>query len=106
MAVLSGDGFLPSAVFFEGAPGVLVEAQAAGLCCMVSDTVTREAKATDLVTYLGIAESPARWAEEIIKQAGYIRRDTVQEMRKAGFDVRTQAQGYRQFYLTGDSSKI
>lgn len=90
---------LPS--FFEGLPGVLVEAQAAGLCCIVSDTVTREAKATDLVTYLGIGEPPARWAEEILKQAVYVRKDTSQELRQAGFDVRTQAQEYRQFYLSG-----
>lgn len=88
---------LPS--FFEGLPGVLVEAQAAGLRCIVSDTVTREAQATDLVTYLSIGEPPARWAAEIIKQADYDRRNTAQEMRAAGFDVRTQAQGYRRFYL-------
>lgn len=95
---------LPS--FFEGLPGVLVEAQAAGLCCLVSDTVTREAKATELVTYLSIEEPPARWAEELLKRADYVRRDTAQELRGAGFDVCTQAAGYQQFYLTGDSSKI
>ncbi len=95
---------LPS--FFEGLPGVLVEAQAAGLRCMVSDTVTREAKATDLVTYMSIEESPARWAEEILKQADYDRRDTAQELREAGFDVRTQAQGYRRFYLGEDAERI
>ncbi|MCI9395343.1 MAG: glycosyltransferase family 1 protein [Lachnospiraceae bacterium] len=88
---------LPS--FFEGLPGVLVEAQAAGLRCMVSDTVTREAQATDLVTYLSIGEPPVRWAAEIIKQADYERRNTAQELRTAGFDVRTQAEGYRRFYL-------
>lgn len=90
---------LPS--FFEGLPGVLVEAQAAGLRCIVSDTVTKEAQATDLVTYLSIEEEPARWAEEILKQADYARRDTAQELREAGFDVRTQAEGYRRFYLGG-----
>ena len=68
---------LPS--FFEGLPGVLVEAQAAGLRC--------------------IEEPPARWAEEIVKQTGYARRDTARELRQAGFDVRTQAEGYRRFYL-------
>lgn len=88
---------LPS--FFEGLPGVLVEAQAAGLRCLVSDTVTREAQATDLVTYLRIEEPPARWAAEVLKQADYGRRDTAQELRAAGFDVRTQAERYRRFYL-------
>ncbi|MCX4338417.1 MAG: glycosyltransferase family 1 protein [Lachnospiraceae bacterium] len=88
---------LPS--FFEGLPGVLVEAQAAGLACIVSDTVTREAEATDLVTWLSIDEPPERWAEEVLKQAAYVRRNTAKELTEAGFDVRTQAQGYRRFYL-------
>ena len=88
---------LPS--FFEGLPGVLVEAQAAGLKCIVSDTVTREAQSTDLVTYLSI-EGPAEvWAQEILKQADYVRRDTSEELKTAGFDVRGQAEDYRRFYL-------
>ncbi len=95
---------LPS--FFEGLPGVLVEAQAAGLACIVSDTVTREAEATDLVTWLSIDDPPERWADEVIKRAAYARRDTGEEMRKAGFDVRTQAGRYTAFYKSGESSKI
>lgn len=89
---------LPS--FFEGLPGVLVEAQAAGLKCIVSDTVTREAQATDLVTYLSIEDAPEVWAQEILKQADYVRRDTAGELRAEGFDVQSQAEGYRKFYLS------
>ncbi len=95
---------LPS--FFEGLPGVLVEAQAAGLKCFVSDTVTREAKATDLVTYLSIEQPAQNWAEEILGRADYERRDTSQELTAAGFNVCTQAGGYRLFYEKGDNSGI
>ena len=74
--LLSGDGFLRAAVFFEGLPGVLVEAQAAGLKCLVSDTVTREAQATELVTWLAIEQPAAVWAERIQAEAAYERQDT------------------------------
>lgn len=93
---------LPS--FFEGLPGVLVEAQAAGLKCFVSDMVTREAAATDLVTYLSIEQPAGSWAEKIVGTAEYERQDTYQKMRAAGFDVQTQAAAYRTFYRTGDCS--
>lgn len=95
---------LPS--FFEGLPGVLVEAQAAGLKCFVSDTVTSEAQATDLVTYLSIKQPAGEWAKRINAEAVYERRDTYQTMRDAGFDVESQAEGYRLFYQKGDSSKL
>ena len=95
---------LPS--FFEGLPGVLVEAQAAGLRCLVSDTVTREAQATDLVTYLSIERPAGEWAKKIQTEAGYERQDTCQTMRDAGFDVKTQAEGYRLFYRKGDTSRL
>lgn len=93
---------LPS--YFEGLPGVLVEAQAAGLKCFVSDTITREAAATDLVTYLRIDQPAEHWAERIAAAADYERQDTYRIMREAGFDVQTQTAAYHSFYTTGDCS--
>lgn len=95
---------LPS--FYEGLPGVLVEAQAAGLKCFVSDTVTREAKATDLVTYLSIRRPAGDWAQKIDASASYERCDTGQTMRDAGFDAAVQAAAYRKFYRRGDCTGL
>ena len=95
---------LPS--LYEGLPGVLVEAQAAGLRCLVSDTVTREAQATDLVTYMDIRLPASAWADEVLAQADYNRRDTCQEIKDAGLDIKKQAEAYRLFYLNGDSSRL
>ena len=95
---------LPS--LYEGLPGVLVEAQAAGLRCLVSDTVTREAQATDLVNYMDIRLPARAWADEVLAQVGYNRRDTCREIEDAGLDIKKQAEAYRYFYLNGDSSRL
>lgn len=46
--------FLPS--LFEGLPFVLIEAQCSGVNCLVSDTVTKEAFITDLVTSMKLED--------------------------------------------------
>ena len=50
----------------EGLPNVALEAQAMGVPCFLSDTIT---KATDcgLCTFLSLEKGPAAWADEIIR---------------------------------------
>lgn len=49
----------------EGLPVTLVEAQASGLPCFVSDKVTKMVKITDLLHYLPLNNNPIEWAEHI-----------------------------------------
>ena len=49
--------------FYEGMPNTVIEAQAAGLPCLISDTVTREANISGKVVYKSIEATPAEWAE-------------------------------------------
>ena len=88
---------------FEGLPGSVAEAQAAGLHCLVSDKVTREAALTDLADYRSIEEPPMKWAQEIQKNAGnaMIRKDMQRAIMDKEFDVAIQAKQMEEFYLTG-----
>lgn len=90
---------------FEGLPGSVAEAQAAGLHCLVSDKVTREVALTDLVAYRSIEEDPGLWAEEILgnAQAALVREDMREAIAQKGFDVRSQAVQMAEFYRTGQN---
>lgn len=75
---------------FEGLGIVLVEAQAAGLPCVTSDTVPADARLTDLVTFLPLSDSPAAWAQTVLATANIPRTDRRQEIIRGGYDIYTQ----------------
>ena len=114
---------LPS--FYEGLPGTAIEAQASGLCGILSDTITKEAVVSDLLQLRSIQEKPIVWAEEIMTvSSNYVlsgrgewqtedtadRKDFITRKRsnyadvvkKASFDVKEQAKKMQEFYLTGE----
>ena len=89
---------LPS--FYEGLPVVGVEAQAAGLPCLVSDTVTREIKVTPLVEFFSLSRPAEEWADKTLSFAGRFQRvETGAKMKDAGFEVQTEAKRLEKFYL-------
>lgn len=86
---------------FEGLPGTVVEAQAAGLKCIISDRITAEVGFTELVHYENIGLPAERWAEYIMKNISYERKNMCQAVADAGFDVKEQARRMEEFYLSG-----
>ena len=87
---------------YEGLPGTIVEAQASGLRCVMSDTICEEVAVTELVRMRSIEEDAAHWAEYIRSTADYARRSYAKEMQEAGFDVSAQTEKMMAFYETGE----
>lgn len=86
---------------FEGLPGTMIEAQTAGLRCLMSDSICNEVEVTELVKTLSIAKEPKVWARYVAETADYERVSHIKEIQQAGFDVNTQAHKMMNFYETG-----
>lgn len=88
---------LPS--LYEGLAVSTIEAQAAGLKCLLADTIDKNSKITDLVEFIPIDGGTRPWIEEIQKAFPYQREDTSEMIKKAGFDIRETAEKLSEFYL-------
>lgn len=123
--MMAGDAMVfPS--LFEGLPVTVVEAQAAGLPVLMSDTVTDEVILSDLVQTMSLQRSAGSWAERALEIAGQPWRSSgrsgqesevaeqtsrsakcprdrgsyAQQIRSAGYDVEQSARWLTEFYLS------
>lgn len=83
---------------FEGLPGTVVEAQTAGLRCLISENITPEVQLTNLVERYSLNKTAAEWAEYVLHNCGYVRQSRLFDVEKAGFDIKTQAERYQKIY--------
>ncbi|MBQ5560805.1 MAG: glycosyltransferase family 1 protein [Lachnospiraceae bacterium] len=89
---------LPS--LYEGLPVVGVEAQASGVCCIFSDTITKEIAITDMANFISLSEKTDVWADKILSySSGYSRKDMTNEIKQSGYSIYTEAEKMQNMYL-------
>ncbi|RLL85924.1 glycosyltransferase family 1 protein [Mesotoga sp. BH458_6_3_2_1] len=86
---------------YEGFPISMIEAQASGLPCVVSNEVTSEARITENVYYLSLDSPTQVWCDLIEKVSSVIERRSAYArfVKEAGFDVQHTSKWLEEFYL-------
>ena len=93
---------------YEGLPGVVVEAQASGLYCLISNTITNDVLLTDRIETMSISGEPTTWSVALAKTINQLDMDDKDNqpdrtayadiVKAVGFDVNTQAKRMMEFY--------
>lgn len=77
---------------YEGLPTVGIEAQAAGLPCLLSDTITDEAALIPVTRRISLEQPDDVWARSILQciQAEWDRNQGRQAVKEGGYDIVTE----------------
>ena len=98
--LMSADIFLfPS--LYEGLGIALLEAQAADLICVVSDTIPELAVLTEKVRSVNLTESASVWGDIVEEMMGKytVRRDRSELFTEKGYDINAQIKVLESFYM-------
>lgn len=88
---------LPS--LYEGLPVTMVEAQSAGLPCIISDRVPAECVLVDSVKQISLSVSASEWADQLLKMESFGKNAEPQRISAAGFDIVENAKWLEDYYL-------
>ncbi len=92
---------------FEGLPGVVLEAQASGMACVISSNITQEVHITNLVKRVSLSENKENWAKAVMDLLNKTtRKNTLQEIVSAGYDKKSVTEWYQNFYITSVNNEL
>jgi glycosyltransferase involved in cell wall biosynthesis len=85
--------------FYEGLPVTLIEAQAAGLKIIASDTITKEVKLTDDIEFISIQKPTSFWVDKILHVLPYTKQNNSDKIIDSGYDIVSNTEKIQDFYL-------
>lgn len=77
---------------YEGFPIVLVEAQSTGIKCVVAGNITRSCDLTGNVEFIADESESAVWADHILNNLDYVRKDNSQKIEELGYGIKSLAE--------------
>ena len=83
---------------YEGLPLTLIEAQASGLPCIISDKVPIECAITNLVQQVSLNSDKKKWAS-VVLETTCERKEMYLEICEAGFDIRKNVRKLQKMYV-------
>lgn len=83
---------------YEGFPLTVIEAQCTGVPCVLSDCITKQAKVTDLVSFLSLEENAEKWANVILDKENIERKDQSDFIKDKKYDINSLVEQIEKIY--------
>lgn len=83
---------------YEGLPLSILEVQANGLPCVISDTVPPDVFLTDLIHPMNLKDSEDKWISKILSVKRENDRNYAEDLKTAGFDLKTAMEKVYKIY--------
>ena len=93
----AADVFLFPSIF-EGLPGALVEAQASGVPCVISDTIAKEAHIVPNISVLSLTDNIEIWVNNVLDAKMMERTNAREYIEARGFDICSLSERLCDFY--------
>lgn len=100
---LSASDLIVMPSLFEGVPLALVEEQANGLSCLVSENITKEANQTGNLTFLSLGLNAEEWAkkvQELLKKGNreLKSQNAIAMIKERGYDIYSNGAELKEYY--------
>lgn len=82
---------------YEGLPVTAIEAQANGLSCLLSDSITSEVDLTG-VSFMSLNDGEKAWAKSILKLSTMRSMDNYDKLKKMGYDINKETRRLATIY--------